>query len=168
MDNGPRKKVANEEEASGEDEQAPKSTLEAFESARTMWPVSENRETPGPCPGTSDIAPENLAKALAAASASQKRENERESSDRGSKEAKFRPDHTYTAQDVWSWYDKSKLRRMRPVNLQYDRLSSKCYDEWHNVSAANSKRQISVPPLANHCCGADTVALAQANRRYSS
>ena len=62
MGKGPRNKNANEEEASDNDEQAPKSTLEAFESARTTWPVPENCETPGPCPGTSDIAPENLAK----------------------------------------------------------------------------------------------------------
>ena len=108
MGKGPRNKDANEEEASGDDEQAPKTTLEAFESARTMWPVPENCETPGPCPGTSDIAPEKLAKALAAASASQKRENVRETTDRDMKEPKFRPDHRYTAQDVWSWFEKKK------------------------------------------------------------
>ena len=105
---GPRNQDANEEEASGDDEQAPKTTLEAFESARTMWPVSENREAAGLCPGTSDIAPEKLAKALAAASASQRREHARETTDRDCKEAKFRPDHKYTAQDIWCWFDKKK------------------------------------------------------------
>ena len=108
MGKGPRNKDANEEEASGDDEQAPKTTVEAFESARTLWPVSENCETPGPCPGTSDIAPERLAQAFAAASASQTRENARDIADRDSKEAKFRPDHRYRAQDAWSWLEKKK------------------------------------------------------------
>ena len=65
----------------------------------------------GLCPAASVVTPENLAKAFAAASASQKREHTNENIDRGSKEAKFRPDHKYTAQDVWNWFNKKKAMK---------------------------------------------------------
>ena len=86
---------------------------EAFDSAHSMWqlPLSEGEARK---PQGANIDDDDLAKALAAASASQKKENvTRDPSIGKPGDPNLRTSKAYSAKDVWAWFEKTRNKKNR-------------------------------------------------------
>jgi len=90
-----------------ENNEAAPGTKEAFDFAHSMWEVPA-RDGSAMKGQQASLQPEDLDKALAAASASQKRENESKSVAKDPTEASIRAGKKYSSQDVWHWLEEKK------------------------------------------------------------